>query len=116
VRRGARATRFGAIDLRAARDEHGYSGGITIVKDYVLARRLRHREVFVPLRHDPGHAQADFGEALAAPVHPYANFRFLECHKPTGAALVVAAVDSADRWVHNFFEAGECGAASPSIV
>ena len=45
------------------RDEHGYSGGITIVKDYVLARRLRHREVFVPLRHDPGHAQADFGEA-----------------------------------------------------
>src|SRR6516162_6376634 len=26
------------------RDEHGYSGGITIVKDYVLARRLRHRE------------------------------------------------------------------------
>src|ERR1700751_5323383 len=49
------------------RDEHGYSGGITIVKDYVLARRLRHREVFVPLRHDPGHAQVDFGEALAAP-------------------------------------------------
>ena len=29
------------------------------------ARRLRHREVFVPLRHDPGHAQVDFGEALA---------------------------------------------------
>src|SRR6266566_980746 len=47
------------------RDEHGYSGGITIVKDYVLSRRLRHREVFVPLRHDPGHAQVDFGEALA---------------------------------------------------
>src|SRR6201981_2813789 len=23
------------------RDEHGYAGGITIVKDYVLARRLR---------------------------------------------------------------------------
>ena len=47
------------------RDEHGYVGGITIIKDYVLARRLRHREVFVPLRHDPGHAQVDFGEALA---------------------------------------------------
>src|SRR5438270_7446693 len=47
------------------RNEHGYSGGITIVKDYVLSRRLRHREVFVPLRHDPGHAQVDFGEALA---------------------------------------------------
>ena len=48
------------------RDEHGYSGGITIVKDYVRVHRLRHREVFVPLRHDPGHAQVDFGEALAA--------------------------------------------------
>ena len=47
------------------RDEHGYSGGITVVKDYVLARRQRHREIFVPLRHDPGHAQVDFGEALA---------------------------------------------------
>jgi transposase len=47
------------------RDEHGYGGGITIVKDYVYERRLRLREMFVPLRHDPGHAQADFGEALA---------------------------------------------------
>ncbi|MGH8734675.1 MAG: IS21 family transposase, partial [Burkholderiales bacterium] len=47
------------------RDEHGYCGGITIVKDYVQARRQRLREVFVPLRHDPGHAQADFGEAVA---------------------------------------------------
>lgn len=47
------------------RDEHGYGGGITIVKDYVLAQRQHQREVFVPLRHDAGHAQADFGEALA---------------------------------------------------
>ncbi|MCR4283321.1 MAG: IS21 family transposase [Bauldia sp.] len=47
------------------RDEHGYAGGLTIVKDYVLARRQRLREVFVPLRHEPGHAQADFGEAVA---------------------------------------------------
>ena len=45
------------------RHEHGYVGGLTIVKDYVLAQRQR--EVFVPLRHDPGHAQVDFGEALA---------------------------------------------------
>jgi len=47
------------------RDEHGYVGGLTIVKDYVLSQRQRQREVFVPLRHDPGHAQVDFGEALA---------------------------------------------------
>jgi transposase len=47
------------------RDEHGYGGGLTIVKDYVLGQRQRQREMFMPLRHDPGHAQADFGEALA---------------------------------------------------
>jgi len=47
------------------RDEHGYAGGLTIVKDYVHERRLRQREVFVPLSHEAGHAQADFGEAVA---------------------------------------------------
>ena len=47
------------------RDEHGYGGDVTIVTDYVLGRRLRQREVFVPLRHDPGHAQADYDEAPA---------------------------------------------------
>src|ERR1700681_4352855 len=47
------------------RDEHGYAGGITIVNDYVLESSQRQLEVFVPLRHDPGHAHADFGEAMA---------------------------------------------------
>src|SRR5215212_9912130 len=47
------------------RDEHAYGGGLTIVKGYVLVRRQHQREVFVPLRHDPGHAQVDFGVALA---------------------------------------------------
>ena len=46
------------------RDERGYTGGITIVKDYVHAARQRQREMFVPLAHPPGHAQVDFGEAL----------------------------------------------------
>jgi transposase len=47
------------------RDEHGFTGGITIVKDYVAGWRQRAQEMFVPLVHPPGHAQADFGEALA---------------------------------------------------
>jgi transposase len=46
------------------RDEYGFAGGITIVKDYVFAARQRQREMFVPLSHPPGHAQVDFGEAL----------------------------------------------------
>ena len=45
--------------------EHGFAGGYTTVKDYVRQRRVAVREVFVPLVHSPGHAQADFGEAVA---------------------------------------------------
>ena len=46
------------------KEEHSFTGGYTIVKDYVREARLRHKEVFVPLAHPPGDAQADFGEAL----------------------------------------------------
>ena len=46
------------------RDEHGFTGGYTIVKDYVRGEQVRSREMFVPLTHAPGEAQVDFGEAL----------------------------------------------------
>ncbi len=45
------------------RDEHGYDGGETIVKDAVRAWKQQHREVFLPLSHRPGEAQVDFGFA-----------------------------------------------------
>ena len=45
------------------RDEHGFTGGITIVRGYVAGAKLGSREVFIPLSHRPGHAQVDFGEA-----------------------------------------------------
>src|SRR5450631_2104287 len=45
-------------------DEQGFTGKITIVKDYVASWRQRTQEMFVPLVHPPGHAQADFGEAI----------------------------------------------------
>ena len=40
------------------RDEYGFTGGITIVTDYVREKKRRTREVFVPLAHAPGHAQS----------------------------------------------------------
>src|SRR6266851_3865714 len=43
--------------------EYAYTGGYTIVKDYVRLQQVRTREMFVPLTHAPGKAQADFGEA-----------------------------------------------------
>lgn len=47
------------------REEHGFAGGYTIVKDYLRSAAERNREMFVPLVHPAGEAQADFGEALA---------------------------------------------------
>ena len=47
------------------RDERGFTGGETIVREYVAVQKRRTREVFVPLSHRPGHAQVDFGEADA---------------------------------------------------
>jgi transposase len=57
--------------------EHAFGGGYTIVKDYVRQARLTHKEVFVPLAHPPGDAQADFGEALVviAGVEQKAHFQ-----------------------------------------
>ena len=46
------------------RDEYGFDGGYTTVKDYVRENRRQTKEMFVPLSHAPGHAQCDFGEAL----------------------------------------------------
>ena len=49
----------------------------TIVKDHVRERRLRTRDMFVPLVHPPGHGECDFGEAWAVisvvkrRVHPF---------------------------------------------
>ena len=40
------------------RDEYGFTGKYTIVKDYVRKRRRRGQEMFVPLSHPPGHASA----------------------------------------------------------
>src|SRR5260370_31833929 len=47
------------------RDEHGYGGGITIVRGYVHERPERLREMFRPLRPDPRHAQVNLREALS---------------------------------------------------
>jgi len=45
------------------RDEHGFDGGLTIVKDAVRSWRKVHAQTYVPLSYPPGEAQVDFGEA-----------------------------------------------------
>jgi transposase len=45
------------------RDEHGYTGCPSIVRDAVRGYKHCQAEVFVPLLHPPGEAQCDFGRA-----------------------------------------------------
>jgi len=45
------------------RDEQGYTGKVTVVRDAVRAWKQKQQEPFLPLSHKPGEAQFDFGEA-----------------------------------------------------
>ena len=73
------------------RDEHGFIGGITIVKDYVAGWRQRTQEMFVPLVHPPGHAQADFGEAMGIIGGVERKIHFLAIDLPHSDAIFVVA-------------------------
>ena len=72
-------------------DEHGFTGGITIVKDYICSARQRQREMFVPLTHPPGHAQVDFGEALGVIGGVERKIHFLAMSLPHSDACFVKA-------------------------
>ena len=58
------------------RAEHSYTGGYTIVKDYVRQGKFSSQEMVIPLAHAPGEVQADFGEAqvVIAGVEQKAHF------------------------------------------
>jgi len=73
------------------RDEYGFDGGYTIVKDYVRERRRRTREMFVPLSHPPGHAQVDFGEAKAVIGGKEQKIHFFAMDLPHSDACFVKA-------------------------
>jgi transposase len=73
------------------RDEHGFTGGITIVKGFIFAAKQRQREMFVPLLHPPRHAQADFGEALAVIGGVEQKIHFLVMDLPHSDACFLKA-------------------------
>jgi len=73
------------------KDEHGFTGGYTIVKDYVRGEQVRSREMFVPLTHAPGEAQADFGEALVVIAGVEQKAHYLAMDLPHSDDCFVAA-------------------------
>ncbi len=73
------------------KEEHGFTGGYTIVKDYVRAATLRRQEVFVPLVHPAGEAQVDFGEVLVVVAGVEHKAHYLAMDLPHSDDCFVAA-------------------------
>ena len=73
------------------KEEHGFTGGYTIVKDYVRSAELHSREMFIPLTHAPGEAQADFGEALVVVAGVEQKAHYLTVDLPHSDDCFVAA-------------------------
>ena len=94
--------------LDRLRAEHGFTGGYSIVKAYLREHQRRSREMFVPLRHAPGHAQADFGEALVVIGGVEQKAHFFAFDLPHSDACYVRAYPAAtaeawaDGHVHAF--------------
>lgn len=89
------------------RDEHGFTGGYTIVKDYMRQRERRDREMFVPLAHPPGDAQADFGEAVVMIGGVEQKAHFFAMDLPHSDACFVRAYPAAtaEAWVDGHIHA-----------
>ena len=83
------------------RAEHGFRGGDTIVKDDVREHRRRRREMFVPLAHPPGHAQADFGatEVVMGGVEHKAHFFTFALPHSDACYVRAYAAATAEAWV-----------------
>ncbi len=87
-----RKQRHTAIRIHARLcDEHAFRGGRTIVTSYVREKKLRNKEVYVPLAHDPGHAQVDFGEALAVIGGVWMKVHYFAMSLPHSDAVFVKA-------------------------
>ncbi len=73
------------------RDEHGYTGGRTIVPNAVADWKRSQAEVFVPLAHPPGEAQVDFGEAQVVVAGEAVTASLFVLTLPHSDAFFVAA-------------------------
>jgi len=89
------------------RDEHGFTGGYTIIKDYMREQERRGREMFVPLAHAPGHAQADFGEAMVVigGVERKAHFFALDLAHSDACFIRAYQAATAEAWVDGHVQA-----------
>jgi transposase len=98
--------------------EHAFGGGYTIVKDYVRQARLTHKEVFVPLAHPPGEAQADFGEALVviAGVEQKAHFQCFDLPYSDDCFVIAFPVENTEAFLEGHNQAFAYFGGVPRII
>lgn len=74
----SQAAPYGSAQIfERLRDERGRDGGHSAVRAHLRPPRLARKEAFIPPTHPPGHAQADFGEAVAVLGGVEQKIRFL---------------------------------------
>ncbi len=73
------------------KEELGFTGCYSTVRTYVASFRLKSKEMFVPLAHDPGMAQCDFGEAQVIIAGVQMKAHFLVMQLPFSDGLFVKA-------------------------
>jgi len=100
------------------RAECAFTGGYTIVKDYVRIRKRGGKEMFVPLSHPAGHAQADFGEALVVIGGIEQKAYFFAFDLPHSDACYVRAYPSAntEAWLDGHVHAFAFFGAAPRSI
>jgi transposase len=98
--------------LNRLKQEHGFTGGYTIVKDYVREKKRRLREVFFPLEQRPGTSQIDFGQAkviiggVACKAHifcmalPFSDALFVKAYQ----CEAIEAVQDGHNSAYSFFK------------
>jgi transposase len=85
------------------------------VKDYVRSAELRSREMFVPLTHAPGEAQADFGEALVviAGVEQKAHYLAMDLPHSDDCFVVAFPAETTEAFLEGHVRALRTSAAFP---
>lgn len=98
--------------------EHGFGGGYTVVKDYVREAGLRHKEVFVPLMHPPGDAQADFGEALVmiGGVEQKAHFLCMDLPHSDDSFVMAFPAETTEAFLEGHRQAFEYFEGAPRTI
>jgi transposase len=89
------------------REEHGYAGCESIVRAAVADWKRTRAEVFVPLAHPPGEAQADFGHAEVVVAGERVTAAFFVLTLPRSDAFFVRAYP---RECTETFQDGHCRA------